>query len=131
MKLLYVGKDGGPESNCYGYWLVEIKSLFSIALLKFDGLSRETFHTHAFHSVSWLLRGVLDEEFVDRKVTMYFPSFFPILTKRTTLHRVSSIGTSWVLTFRGPWTKYWREWNPATDYLTTLTDGRKIVRGDE
>ena len=55
MKLCYVGKDGGPESTVWGFWLIEIKKLFSVALLCFENGSREAFHTHAFNSVSWVL----------------------------------------------------------------------------
>ena len=41
MKILNIAKDGGPESNVTGYWLVESKRFFSIVLLKFDKGSRE------------------------------------------------------------------------------------------
>ena len=50
-------KDGGPESTVTGYWLIEYKPLFSIVLLKFEGKSRDAFHTHAFNSLSWLISG--------------------------------------------------------------------------
>ena len=40
-------------------------AIFSIALLKFEGISREAYHTHAFGAISWLLKGMLVEEFLD------------------------------------------------------------------
>lgn len=61
MKFLYYGKNGGPESRVWGYFLIEIKSLFSIVLLRFENGSRDAYHTHAFHCFSWLLRGHLTE----------------------------------------------------------------------
>jgi hypothetical protein len=127
MNLLYWGKDGGKESTVWGFWLVEMKSLFSVALLKFVGNSREAFHTHAFNSISWVLKGELLENFRDGKGHPYLPSLKPVITTRDTFHKVDSVGTTWVLTFRGPWAKTWSEWLPAEKRYTTLTHGRKEV----
>ena len=132
MKFLSVGKDGGPESSVTGFWLVEIKSLFSVVLLRFDGKSREAFHEHAFNCVSWLLRGRLiehimpDDDLTDIEAgspIVYTPSLFPIWTWRDTFHKVDSVGNSWVLSFRGPWSRTWREYDGN---YQTLTGGRKI-----
>ena len=41
MRLFFYGKDGGQYSTVWGYWLIEIKSLFSVVLLRFEGDSRE------------------------------------------------------------------------------------------
>lgn len=127
MKFLSVSKDGGPESHVTAYWLVEIKGLFSIALLKFEPGSRNEFHSHAFNSVSWLLKGCLGETMRERPLSCFYfyPSFLPIVTLRSTFHKVTSIGRSWVLTFRGPWSKTWKEYLPETDEDITLTHGRK------
>jgi hypothetical protein len=122
MKFFSKGKDGGDESTVTGYWLIEIKNLFSIVLLKFEGDSRDAFHEHAFNSISWLLKGRLQEEFQDKTYKFYMPSFKPIITKKTTCHKVDSGGTSWVLSFRGPWNKTWKEYLPQGE--RTLTNGR-------
>lgn len=128
MKILRVAKDGGPKSTVTGYWLVEMKSLFSIALLKFENGSRDEYHSHAFDSISWVLTGKLVEQFVKGRLNKeYLPSPLPVITKRSTFHRVLSVGTSWVLTFRGPWDKQWKEYDPATGTMTVLRDGREVV----
>lgn len=135
MKFLQRAKDGGPESTVTGYWLIEIKWLFSIVLLKFGPGSRDAFHDHAFDAVSWLLRGQLDEQFLFNTAGQpeptfecwYKPSWRPILTRRSYFHRVESTGTSWVLSFRGPWSKTWREYDPNTGLFTSLAHGRKDV----
>lgn len=128
MKFLRKAKDGGPESTVTGYWLIEVKWLFSIVLLRFGNGTRLSYHDHAFHSISWLLSGELHEEHVGTMdIDCYDPSLRPIITKRSTFHRVSSIGTSWVLSFRGPWSKTWHELDPLTDRRTTLTHGRRVV----
>jgi hypothetical protein len=128
MKWFYKGKDGGYESTVTGYWLCEIKSLFSIVLLKFENGSRDAYHEHAFNSVSWVLSGELIEYGLGKKLLgWYMPSLEPVITKRETYHQVVSIGTTWVLSFRGPWTKTWREYRPEGEVI--LTNGRKEVNG--
>lgn len=132
MKLLACSKDGGPKSTVTGYWLAEIKSLFSIVLLRFDDGSRDEYHDHAFDSVSWVLRGKLLEQLLGTSGAWpesreYEPSVRPVVTRRSTFHRVVSHGTTWVLSFRGPWSKTWHEYDPATDRYTTLGHGREVV----
>lgn len=126
MKLFHIGKDGGPESKSTGYWLIEAKRLFSIALIRFDGKAREAFHTHSFHAVSWLLKGQLIEQFIDGTVRVHKPSLKPIVTLRSHFHIVDSVGTSWAITFRGPWVRLWKEFLPKQDTFVTLSPGRKI-----
>lgn len=133
MKLFYVGKDGGPESTVWGFWPIEIKKLFSVALLCFENGSREAFHTHAFNSISWVLTGRLIEHVKDGSTDQlieyfldYSPSWKPVFTKRNRLHKVSSEGRSWVLTFRGPWGKHWWEYWPKQGKFVLFSNGRRI-----
>lgn len=127
MKFLRYAKDGGPESTVTGYFLIEIKSLFSIVLLHFGPGSREAFHTHAFDAVSWLLSGGLREQHIEGQRTYYRPSLRPIFTARETFHKVYSWGDSWVLSFRGPWAPHWHEYLPSEERYVTLTHGRAVV----
>lgn len=123
--MLFKRKDGGPKSHVWGFFFVELKKLFSIVLLKFEHGTREAYHSHAFNSVSWLLRGHLVESRIDRPYgRVYGPSFKPIITTRDNFHQVSSIGTSWVLSFRGPWADKWKEITEDGSEIT-LTHGRK------
>lgn len=127
MKLLSWGKDGGEESHVWGFYLIEVKKLFSIVLLNFKDGSRDTYHSHAFSAVSWLLRGQLREMTLDQQLCNYDPSWKPIYTPRTRFHQVRSIGSSWVLSFRGRWSKTWEEFLPEVEEFITLTNGRKRV----
>lgn len=127
MKFLSWGKDGGPKSTVHGFWLVEAKRLFSVALLRFSSGSRDEYHNHAFDSVSWVLRGKVTEHHLHGgHIDRYYPSWRPIVTRRSTFHRVVSSGTTWVLTFRGPWSKTWREFDPLAWKYVTLADGRVV-----
>lgn len=136
MKFFEVSKDGGPESHVWAYWLFEVKWLGSIVLLRFENGSRDAFHSHAFNCISWVLGpGYLRENTLTRgedgrlmsRYTNYEPSLTPVITKRTTFHKVNSRGRTWVLSFRGPWTKTWEEYSPATGEYVILTSGRKVA----
>jgi hypothetical protein len=139
MKFFSISKDGGPESCVSAFWLCEIKSLFSIVLLRFGDGSREAFRSHAFNSVGWVLKGKIQEQFVfppssnadavpGTYVRYHRPGFRPIVVKRSTLHRVFSFGTTWVLNIRGPWAKNWQEYSPATGTWTIFSNGRKVEK---
>jgi hypothetical protein len=130
MKFFAYEKDGGTESRVWGLFLAEIKSLFSVVLLRFKDGSREAFHSHAFNSLSWVLKGKLTENLYNGKVNVYPASLIPVITRRTDLHMVKSTGDTWVISFRGPWWKYWHEVVPGhgtPDEFLTLTHGRGIV----
>jgi hypothetical protein len=135
MKFLRKMKDGGPESSVTGYWLIEIKSLFSIVLLKFEGESRDAYHEHAFNCWNWLIKGLLHEKFRTKNFSrfregfsfsyFYTPSWKPFYIAREDFHKVDSMmPTSWVLSFRGPWRNQWKEYLPLEDRERTLTHGR-------
>ncbi len=134
MKLFHKSKDGGSESNVTGYWLIEWKKVFSIVLLRFDKGSREAFHNHAFNAVSWVLKGKLREEIKGTDENSWitlsrgiYPSFKPIYTPRECMHKVFGVADkTWVLSFRGPWSKTWKEYLPKEDKEVTLTNGRKV-----
>ena len=127
MKLFSLAKDGGPDSHVTGFFLVEIKSLFSIVLLHFANGTREAYHSHAFNAVTWVLKGEFQERMLDGKVNIFKPSLKPKITLRSTFHKVFSVGSTWALSFRGPWTNTWKEFLPSTRKFVTLTHGRKIV----
>lgn len=130
MRLFYKGKDGGPESPVTGYWLIEIKSLFSIVLLKFNDGCRENFHSHAFNALTWFIKGnLLEKRLLNKCVRFrqYKRSVIPKLTKRDNIHKVNSRGVSWCLSIRGPWSKTWQEYNEKERKFITLTNGRKIL----
>jgi len=127
MRLLQKAKDGGSNSPVDAYFLIEIKNLFSIALLKFNKGGREAFHTHAFNAYTWFLKGNLLEENEDGELYPYEKSIIPKFTPREQSHRVRAFETSWCLTLRGPWTDTWTEYVELTNKRTTLTHGREVV----
>lgn len=99
VKFFRKAKDGGPKSTVTGYWLVEFKRLFSLALLKFEDGSRDEFHSHAFNSLNWVLKGEVVEErrfneYWELQFKRFRPSWKPVYTSRDNMHRVKSNGTT-------------------------------------
>ena len=134
MRLFSKAPDGGEDSGVTAYFLIEWKSLFSVALLRFEkGSSREAYHTHAFNAVTWWLKGEVLEERMDLapkgsllgRFTGFMPSFKPKYTSRENMHKIHVMHEAWALTFRGPWNKEWKESKDGVE--TTLTHGRKEV----
>ena len=128
MRVLEKAKDGGSESPVDAYFLLEVKSLFSIALLKFNKGGRENYHTHAFDALTWFLFGDLVEEDISGETYKYSFSILPKITKREKNHRVKTNKDSWCFTIRGPWVDYWTEDNPNTNETITFTHGREVVK---
>lgn len=130
MKFHWGSNDGGPESHVRMYGL-ESKEHGSLLVLKFLDGSREAYHSHAFSAVSWLLSGFLVEEVSYRDQMpfdeCYEPSIKPIVTPRERFHKVSSMGTSWVLSLRSAWVPFWVDRDLKTGRQVVLTHGRKVV----
>lgn len=144
MKFFEWCQDGGPEPNVSGLFVVEIKWLFSIVLLHFADGSRDAYHSHAFCAISWIFSGALfedrlynpeeakaidgqhrgGEEFYTHGYKSMKPSIRPVVTSWDNLHRVTSKGSTWAISFRGPWRDWWNEVTEDGDVIT-LTSGRK------
>lgn len=125
MHFFFKRKDGGQDSTVTGYWLAEIKSFFSICLLKFDGASREAFHNHAFNSIAIVLKGAITENMLDGSTRRHKASWKPFIVTRNDFHKVDSDkGITWVLNLRGPWSKTWKEFRPLENRFVTLGPGR-------
>lgn len=128
MRILSKAKDGGPESNVTGYFLCEIKPLFSVVLLRFEGDSRHSFHSHAFHALTWLIKGEMDEIIYGYMFPRKYEfRILPKITKRSDIHKVNSRGVSWALSIRGPWKDTWCEICPSSGDVIRLTHGRQVL----
>ena len=128
MKIFTKMKDGGPDSPVEGYFLFEIKGLFSVAILKFNQGGREAFHTHAFNALTWFIKGAMVEEDVDGSFRVYARSLLPKFTSRNKNHRVRATEDSWCFTLRGPWAKTWTETvkGVVLGQVTTYEHGRVV-----
>lgn len=121
-RMFYVKPDGGKDSGVAGYFLIEWKILFSIAILRFRTGSREAYHNHAFNAITWWLTGSVTEQKSTGEQKDFGPSFRPKFTPRNNCHRIVAHRTSYALTFRGPWLDYWYEIRKGRKVF--LTHGR-------
>jgi hypothetical protein len=126
MRCIEAAPDGGIKSPVTAYFLIEVKSLFSVALLRFEEGGREAFHTHAFNAATWFLFGSLCEERFQGGRTKYRRGIMPKITLRGNNHRVKANKTSWCLTVRGPWCDTWTE--DHAGITTTFRSGRIVVK---
>jgi hypothetical protein len=126
MRLLSKAHDGNPDSGVTGYFLIELKWLFSIVLLRFAPTRCDVFHNHAFSAVTIWLKGKIREFDLHGQTRDYHAGQFKY-TPYTKFHKIESFGTAWAISFRGPWNKYWNEYHVAENKTITLTNGRKLV----
>ena len=127
MKFFEKGYDGGKNSGVTGYWLIELKGWFSICLLHFAGGTRENYHSHAFNALTWFLWGSVIEQHVNEEPLKWGPSLKPKWTPRSIFHRVQALHDTWALTFRGPWSNTWYEYDPHDKKYIQMTHGRNII----
>ena len=126
MRFMQRAPDGGKESGVTGFFIIEIKWLFSIVLLRFNPGSRENYHSHSFNALTFWLKGHVLEDRLDTKTKTVYrgPSLIPKWTPRRNIHRVIAMVTTYALCIRGPWHKGWCEYNPSTREVIEYTHGR-------
>jgi len=122
--LFHKAPDGGAASGVTGYFIVEIKSLFSIVLLHFSPGSREAYHSHAFNAVTIWVWGRVKEHLLSGE-TLGWKAGRIKYTPRDNFHKVEALTHAWALCFRGPWVDYWQE--SRSGQLVILTHGRQEV----
>ena len=127
MKIFEIAKDGGKKSHVTGFWLIEIKPLFSLVFLKFAKGTREAFHTHAFNAFTWFLKGDVTEFHKAGHNLKWRPSILPKYTPRTCFHKVFAHSDTYAFSIRGPWADTWKEYLPKLRKTITLTHGRRLI----
>ena len=118
--------DGGQGSGVTGYFLIELKWLFSVVVLKFDRGSREAYHSHAFSALTLWLWGAVREHHRDGTERRFRAGQWKF-TGCDTFHKVEGLRDTWAISFRGPWRDTWQEARGGR--LVTLTHGRKEIDG--
>lgn len=121
MRFMSKSYDGGKNSGVTGYFLIEIKSLFSIVLLHFSKGTRDAYHNHAFNALTIWLKGKVIEHMLDGQQNNWHSGQIKY-TPRDNFHKVEALENTWALCFRGPWNKYWNESRKGD--IVTLTHGR-------
>jgi quercetin dioxygenase-like cupin family protein len=130
LKFFKKAHDGGADSGVTGWFLVEIKPLFSIVVLRFAKGTRDAYHSHAFNAVTlWLKGRVREHDVFDQTNPKEWGVGDLKYTPRDKVHMVEALTTTWALSFRGPWHDTWQEYKNGK--LLTLTHGRVVLNEKE
>jgi quercetin dioxygenase-like cupin family protein len=130
MRFFSKSHDGGKDSGVTGYFLVEIKPLFSVVLLRFSKGTRDAYHSHAFNALTvWLKGRIREHQLLTEKAPVDYKAGNWKYTRRDNVHKVEALETSWALTFRGPWHNEWYEYKNGK--VVKMTHGRVILSEQE
>lgn len=108
-----------------GWWIIEIKWLFSIVILQFTPGCRENFHTQPFNSLTWWMSEA--EEHTPNSKKSLKPGWIPTYTPRDKLHRINTETTTWAISIRGKWVDTLKEYNENTKTTIEYSHHRKIT----
>ena len=129
MKFFKKSYDGGADSGVTGWFLIEIKPLFSIVVLRFSEGTRDAYHSHAFNALTlWLKGTVLEHDYDNPEKSRLWGAGDIKYTPRSKMHMVEALTTTWALSIRGSWQSRWKEARKGK--LVTLTHGRQVVEGE-
>lgn len=130
------------ENYLERWYLIPRNRFLNVYLHKFSGSDDDrALHDHPWHSVSFLLKGRLDEimparqGWLEKHRRREVPRFIPVFRRATHAHRLQLIeGPAWTVFITGP--KYrswgflcpqgWRHWREFTD-----ATGNHVGRGCE
>lgn len=126
------------EGHIIQYTLFEHKKFGGIWIYNWKTILQNRFHTHAFASYAFLLRGGYTEEVIDdgkivkREVNQWMkPRHLP----RNYTHRIlEAKPKTWTVVFFGPWIDHWWEYFADTKTWVKYGWGRKKlekIKGDE
>lgn len=100
------------------YVIFECKYLFCIYLNFWNTIAHDRFHTHAFPSISFFLRGWYYEEELYKGVRLYKAPMVRFIPRTNNHRMLQSSKDAITVTIGGPWDRMWSE---------TFLDGTKRV----
>lgn len=126
------------DGHIVQHTIFENKKIGGIWLYNWQTIKQNRFHTHAFSSYAFLLRGsyteevIVDGKIVERTVNQRFkPRYLP----KNYCHRILKADPhTWTIVFFGRWIPYWWEYFSDTKTWVKYSWGRKVVEkvnGDE
>lgn len=120
------------EGHIIQYTLFESKHLGGIWLYNWKTVLQNRFHTHAFSSYAFLLRGEYEEEVIEdgvikkKTVNQWMkPRYLP----KNYCHRIlEAKPNTWTIVFFGKWINYWWEYFDDTKTWVKYGWGRKKLK---
>ena len=126
------------EGHIIQYTIFESKYLGGIWIYNWKTILQNRFHTHAFNSYAFLLRGEYTEEVIENgevKTKVVNQLFKPRFLPKNYCHRIlEAKPKTWTIVFFGKWIPHWYEYFQDTKTWVKYGWGRKVVdkiKGDE
>jgi hypothetical protein len=111
------------------YILFENKHLFSVIFYRWNTIDQVRFHTHAFASFAFLLKGFYWEKIKFGDIEMDNLVNQPLWPRYIPKNYCHSVGHAkpgtLTMVLAGPWQKHWYEFFPDTETWVKYTWGRK------
>ena len=138
MKLFSKKRIELGDGHIVQHTIFESKKIGGIWLYNWQTIKQNRFHTHAFSSYAFLLRGSYTEEvIVDGKIVQRTVNqrFKPRHLPKNYCHRILKAEPhTWTIVFFGKWIPFWWEYFDDTKTWIKYSWGRKVVDkidGDE
>lgn len=119
------------EGHILQYTIFEHKKLGGIWVYNWKTIRQNRFHTHAFNSTAFLLRGSYTEEIIkDGKIIQNVVDQWmkPRRLPRNYTHRILKAQQStWTVVFFGRWMDHWWEYFDSSKVWVKYGWGRKVL----
>lgn len=116
-KILHYDQFSLGIGNIQRFTIFEFKPLCGIIINIFNTVDQDRFHSHAFHSWSWMIRGWYEEDtLMFDKNYQYIGEVNKRITKsriipRNYIHKIKRSSKNAIsVTFEGSWLPYWSEY---------------------
>lgn len=126
-KILHYDRTALGVGNIRRFTIFEIKYLGGVIINCFNTENQDRFHSHAFHALSWMIRGyyyedvIINDRIVSKKIVK--SRFIP----KNYVHKITKSSVNAIsVTFEGPWGPNWSEYFD-NGRIKTYAWGRKIV----
>ncbi len=130
-KIIHYDSISIGVGNIKRFTIIEIKCLGGIIVNIFNTKDQDRFHSHAFNSFSWMIRGWYKEDVVninnniktlETKIiskSRFIPRYYIHKIKESSENAIS-------ITFEGSWKSHWKEYFD-NEREKTYTWGRKVI----
>lgn len=126
-KLLHWDNTSLGVGDIRRFTIIEIKYLFGIIVNIFNTTDQDRFHSHAFHALSWMVRGHYFEDVLENNAVISKKIERSRFIPKNYIHKITlSTPNAVSVTFEGPWGSTWNEYFDS-GRVKTYGWGRKVL----
>jgi hypothetical protein len=127
-KLLHYDNVSLGVGNIKRFTFFECKYFGGVILNIFNTNNQDRFHSHAFHSISFMLRGFYNEDVIENGnvITKHITPCIRYIPKNY-IHKITNSSKNALsITFETPWDSTWNEYF-SNGRIKTHTWGREVL----